>query len=53
MLQNIIVYIIVSICVLYMGKSIYNTLTVKKKSSCKGCPGCNLKDKTDSCNKKQ
>ena len=52
MIQTIIVFIIVAACVLYIGKSIYGTLTGKKKSPCEGCSGCALKDKVDSCNKK-
>lgn len=52
MVQSIIVFLIMVICILYIGKSIYNSITGRKKNPCGGCSGCALKDKIDNCSKK-
>jgi len=41
--QNIIVYIIIASAVVYSIFAVVKSLTSKKKSSCDGCTGCDVK----------
>lgn len=52
-MQTIIVYIIVSLCVIYAGKHILSFFHKKNRSKSKGCgcgcSGCSLAQKSNSC----
>lgn len=43
-MQNIIVFLVISLAVAYTLYAIYGTL-FKKKSKCDGCTGCDLHNK--------
>ena len=43
MIQNIIVYIIISLTILYGVYAVFRSLTKKEKSGCDGCSGCDIK----------
>ena len=44
MIQDILVYIIISVTLAYVVISIINNLRVKKSGHCGGCDGCSVKD---------
>lgn len=48
-IQTIIIYIIITICVAFIGLRIYKLLSGKGKPDCGSCTGCTLKD---TCKKK-
>ncbi|WP_363318001.1 FeoB-associated Cys-rich membrane protein [uncultured Bacteroides sp.] len=48
-IQTIIIGIIITMCVVFIGLRIYRLLSGKGKSACDSCTGCALKN---ACNKK-
>jgi hypothetical protein len=51
MIQNIIVVLLVSAAVVFVGYSVYRSVRPgnKSKSACGGCTGCELKNSINSC----
>lgn len=44
MIQNIIVFLIIALAIVYTIYSVVKSLRTKQKSGCEGCGGCELKN---------